>query len=654
VPPRKTAARAARALPTAQSATNYRPRGVAYGAALALIIAFTYVNSLSGAFVLDDQAAIVQNPQIRDLSRLDDILAPVPDSPVAGRPLANLSFALNYAVGGFDVRGYHIVNIALHILCALLVLAVVWRTVARWNTAHDGGLDATGVAVGAALLWGVHPLNSEVVNYLSQRTESLMAVCYLATLYAAIRAAGEPRAVGRTRWEALAVLGGLAGALCKESIATAPLVVAVYDRVFVFDSWRAQWTGRRRLYAGLACTWIVVGLLVADGPRAAVVGFSTGVSPWVYLLNQAQVITQYLQLALWPDALVAFYGWPQPVSLADVAPHVAVVGSLFVLTGIALWKRPAVGFLGVWFFVTLAPASSIVPVSTEVGAERRMYLPLIALAVLAAVAVEAAMTRVLRGQPFSPAAVRVLRLRPAVAVLVAAALLSTLTIARNREYGSPLTLAETIVARRPTAVAHHMLGEELVRAGRHDQAVPHLRAAVEQGNSRARYLLGQVFASRDRHNEAIEQLEAFVRTHRPPKPLVPQWLEPPLAEVVPARFLLGRAYGLRGDWARAAEQGQLILDLVPSHIGARGLLGDAMFARQQWAAAAEHYRAYLQRQPNDTGALMNYGVAQVGLERLDAAVAAFARASEVDPTNARAKELLAMAERDRANLAAAR
>jgi len=123
---------------------------------------------------------------------------------------------------------------------------------------------------------------------------------------------------------------------------------------------------------------------------------------------------------------------------------------------------------------------------------------------------------------------------------------------------------------------------------------------------------------------------------------------------VPARFLLGRAYGLRGEWDRAAEQARLILQLVPGHIGARGLLGDAMFAQQRWAAAAEHYRAYLERQPNDVGALMNYGIAHVGLEQLDAALAAFSRASVLDPANARAKELLALAEQDRARLSAGR
>lgn len=199
-----------------------------------------------------------------------------------------------------------------------------------------------------------------------------------------------------------------------------------------------------------------------------------------------------------------------------------------------------------------------------------------------------------------------------------------------------------------------MLGEELVRAGRVEDAIPHLRAAVAEGNSRARYLLGRVLASREEHDEAVEQLEAFLRTYRPAEPLVPKWLEPPLAEVVPARFLLGRAYGLRGDWDRAEAQARWILDLVPGHVGARVLIADAMFARQQWGAAAEHYRAYLQRQPNDVRALMNYGVTQIGLERLDAAVDAFGRASALEPANARAKELLAMAEQDRASLSAGR
>src|SRR5688500_4056056 len=274
---------------------------------LIVAVALTYANSLGGPFILDDQATIVQNPQIKDLSDVRAVLVPASETPIAGRPLASLTFAVNYAVNGLDVRGYHIVNIALHALCALLLMLVVRRT-----------LDAN-LAFAAALLWAVHPLNSEVVDYISQRTESLMAACYLLTLYAAIRARDERGG----RWTVTAVVSCLAGLACKESMATAPLAVALYDRVFLFESWKAAVQRRAGLYAGLAATWIVAGALVAAGPRAEFAGFSSGVSPWTYLMNQAVVITEYLRLTVWPDSLVIFYGWPVAVGVADVLPSLA-------------------------------------------------------------------------------------------------------------------------------------------------------------------------------------------------------------------------------------------------------------------------------------------------------------------------------------------
>jgi protein O-mannosyl-transferase len=435
-----------------------------------------------------------------------------------------------------------------------------------------------------------------------------------------------------------------AGVFCKESIATAPVMVALFDRVFLFDSWREQWGERRRLYIGLAATWIPLGLLIAAGPRALVVGFSSGVSPWTYLLNQAEVIAHYLRLAVWPDALVAFYGWPSTITLAEALPYVAFIGALLALTGVALWRWPALGFLGAWFFVTLAPASSIVPVATEVGAERRMYLPLIAVSVLAVLAVDAA-ARIATARGDSRSRGRYLA--PLVMTLVAAALLASATVDRNRDYRSPLTLARTIVERRPTAVAHHMLAEQLALVGRYDEAMPHLRQAIALGNSRARYLLAQILVRQNRDADAIEQLEAFVATYQPARPLVPKWLEAPLIDVIPARFLLGRTLGARGDWDGAEAQARAILELVPSHIGAHGMIGDAMFARQQWGAAVEHYGRYLARQPSDSRALINYGIAFIGLEQLDEAIAAFRRASELDPANSTARQMLAMAEQDR-------
>src|SRR5262245_27827145 len=107
-----------------------RPTSATFVRALVITLAIlvTYANSLNGPFILDDNSAVAQNEDIRMLSRLGDVLLPSSDSPVAGRPLVSLSFAVNYAVGGLDVRGYHAVNVALHIVCALLVFGLLRRT----------------------------------------------------------------------------------------------------------------------------------------------------------------------------------------------------------------------------------------------------------------------------------------------------------------------------------------------------------------------------------------------------------------------------------------------------------------------------------------------------------------------------------------------
>jgi tetratricopeptide (TPR) repeat protein len=388
---------------------------------------------------------------------------------------------------------------------------------------------------------------------------------------------------------------------------------------------------------------MLAGVLIAAGPRAAVAGFSSGVSPWTYLMNQAVIITRYLRLAVWPDSLVIFYGWPAPLGALDVLPHLVFILSLAVLTAVGLWRRPAIGFLGAWFFITLAPASSIVPVATEVGAERRMYLPLMALAVLTVVAIDVVWKR---------AAVRRFGPVPLVAAAAAAAALATVTVARNREYASPLTLARTVVERRPSSVAHHILAEHLALAGQREEAVGHLREAIALGDSRARFLLGRLLSEQGSYAEAVQQLEAFIVTSQLPYRLVPRWLEPPITEVMTARLMLGRVLFAQQQWDGAADQATRILDAFPNHSGAHGLRADVLFAREQWGAAADAYREYLRRQPADSAALLNYGITQVALENLDDAIGAFTRAAELDPSNARARRLLALAQEDRARLGA--
>ena len=599
----------------------------------ALVIVFVglgvYWNSLSGPFIFDDQLSIVENSSIREWWRLGQVLFPERELPVAGRPLVNLSFAFNYAAGALDVQGYHLANLAFHIGCALLLFAVVRRTLALPAIAWSFRAGATNLAFAAALLWVVHPLNTEAVDYLTQRTELLMALCYLLTLYAGVRAWGSTRPLA---WQAAAVLSCAVGMACKESMATAPVVVLLYDRVFFFRSFGDALRARWRLYAGLASTWLLLAVLLSPGPRIHSAGFATGVSPWTYLLNQTMMIARYLRLAVWPKSLVLNYGVPLTLTLAGVLPYALIVVLLLVLTLIALVRWPKLGFLGAWFFVTLAPTSSIVPIATEVGAERRMYLPLMALAVLAVFAASRAVD-LLTGTAPSHAE------RPSsssfswIGVLVlaiASTALSVATIGRNREYESSLSLARTVAERYPTGVAHHMLGAELSRTGIHDEAVSQLRQALP-GDPKASYTLGVELFRQGKLNEAIDAFQKFVRE------------QPMLLEVLSARDLMGQAFARQQQWPQTVEQYRILLTMRPASVDYRGHLAESLFHQQAFKEAAAEYEQYLLSRPRDVGALTSMGIALVALDREDEAITAFRRVVDIDGRDGDARKNLANA-----------
>lgn len=157
---------------------------------LVLVTAAAYSNSFGGPFLFDDEPSIVDNPTIRRLWPIDRVLDPPPYClTVVGRPFANLTLAANYAWGGLDVRGYHAVNLAIHILAALALYGIVRRTLLLPQMPAALQSGAASLALAVAALWTVHPMQTESVTYIVQRTESLLGLCYLVTLYAALRSA---------------------------------------------------------------------------------------------------------------------------------------------------------------------------------------------------------------------------------------------------------------------------------------------------------------------------------------------------------------------------------------------------------------------------------------------------------------------------------
>ena len=159
--------------------------------------AVVYSNSLSAPFIFDDQIAIVENPAIRSLS---GAWTQPHNTPLAGRPVAGFTFALNFAANDVDAAAYRATNIAIHIACALLLFGLVRRTLALPRLEPRVGGAASDLAFASALLWVVHPLTTDAVTYITQRTESLMALCYLLTLYASLRSRIDDRrsTIGRS------------------------------------------------------------------------------------------------------------------------------------------------------------------------------------------------------------------------------------------------------------------------------------------------------------------------------------------------------------------------------------------------------------------------------------------------------------------------
>jgi tetratricopeptide (TPR) repeat protein len=582
--------------------------------------AATYWNSLGGPFIWDDQIAIVTNHTIQHLWPLSDALRPPRETPVAGRPIVNLSFAINYAMGGLSETGYHIANIAVHIICALLLFGIVRRTLEK----RSGGVfHADATALIASLLWMLHPLQSDAVDYITQRTESLMALFFLLTLYCAIRArrAGPAQTV---KWHLASILACACGMASKESMVTAPAIVLLYDRAFEFDSIGEAIRARKCLYLGLAATWLELGALEWGQPRSTV-GTSTTVSAWTYLLNQVQMIARYLRLSVWPGPLVLDYGLPRAVAIREVIPAALVVMPLLIASGVALVRWPRIGFLAAAFFLTLAPTSSVIPITSEVGAERRMYLPFAALAVLAAVALR----RSVEGAGANGSRTRRTRIAGSLTAIVLAAL-AVRTVYRNAEYATPLGLWRTVVERRPHGRARMALATEMLAAGDHAGALEYLREAVRDFPD-ARFGFGTELIVDGKTDEGIAELGQFIA------------VQPSNLNRLPARTLLGQAVWSQGRLGEAAEQFRSILKIAPTNDSVRMDLADVLSTQKRYDEATVEYRALLASQPNNSTIETRLAANLMGSGRRSEAIDQLQKALQLDPGSALVHRALAEA-----------
>jgi tetratricopeptide (TPR) repeat protein len=556
-----------------------RPSPALVVLALAIAAWFAYSTSFAGVFVFDDKFAIVDNPNIRALWPLTRAMSAPAEMPVSARPVASLTLAINYALAPADARdvmspggpdaaagtaerffrnvwGYHFVNLALHLLAALALFGVVRRTLLSDRLRLRFGAASESLAFAAALLWLVHPLLTDAVTYVTQRTEVLLGLFYFLTLYCAIRATDPSVADARRRWWTVASVAACAlGMGSKQTMVTAPFIVVLWDWLFAPDPPRrifARW----RLYAGLAGTWLILGALVAHERWPHSIGFNReGWTPWTYLLTQTGVIVHYLRLSLVPARLVIDYdGWPMAHSVLEVAPYAALLAVLGGATVFALVRRRPWGFLGAWSFALLAPSSSVLPLASEIAAERRMYVTLASVIVLMVVGTYWVWQRMV-GRLVADARLR--RTVGAVAAVVvvggAALALAVSTRARNRDYWSEERILRDAVEKRPdNPRARLNYGVELSLVKRFEEAERELREAVrlKDTSSPAHGNLGSVLCALGRLDEGVSHIERALA------------LDP---DYRPAYGNLAEAYGALGRREMATKYFTLAVNAEPDN-----------------------------------------------------------------------------------------
>jgi tetratricopeptide (TPR) repeat protein len=584
-------------------------------AVITVVVLWAWLPSLDAGFVFDDRPGITENVSIRSWGA---VLAPPSGSPLSGRPVANITLALNHQLG-HGPAGYHATNVGIHLAAALVLLGVARPTLLAGGRLSRRASDA--IAFSIALIWAVHPLTTGSVTYVVQRVESLMGLFFLTTLYCAIRADSSRGFAG---WRVAAITACAFGMATKEVMITAPVLVWLWFVVFRGAPGNPLVDGERRvLYVGLAATWTILVGLVATGTEATTALASAltsersmGWTSWNYLLTQAGVVVHYLRLAVVPDPLVLdYYGWPRAASVADVWPQAVMLVLAVTATGCGLSRRHWTAYCGAWVFLILAPTSSLLPIPTEIAAEHRMYLPLVGVIALGTGGLYAAARRTLRQdvrERYAP-----------LAVLVAAGVLTLpaaqATRARAADYRDEATIwLDTLTKRPDNARARINYGIQLMAAGRYSEAEQQMRSAEHlfsdpETQAQVHVQLGAALCAQGRCGEGRPHLERALE------------LDPDIAD---ADVVLAQAFSESGDWERSLFYFRRAVKQHPDNplllARAAWLLATApdISLRDPEYAETLASRAVQLTNAQDVGALESLAAAYAAQGRVDEAVSA--------------------------------
>jgi len=597
------------------------PKGFTWlsAAILFAVGCLVYSNTLQVPFYFDDIQNIRDSKAIHitELS-LKQLSSAVSDASSRNRPLANLSFALNYYFHQQLLPGYHFVNIGIHLLAALFLYLLLVTTFSL-PTANVSG-NPRLIALLAALLWLTHPIQTQSVTYIVQRMTSLAGMLYLVSLFCYAQGRIRQKEARRSlRWFCTAAVTGMLSLTAKENAVTLPFFILLYEFYF-FRNLDRQWLKKTLPWLAAILTIIIVaGYLFTHGHPLQTItesyhyrDFSLGQR----LLTESRVVFFYLSLLLYPhpSRLSLDHAFPLSHSLIQPLTTIPALGGLLLLLVIAVAvvkKERLLSFAILWFLGNLFLESSFL--GLELVFEHRLYLPsMFILALLPMLAF------------------RLKRLQTSLIAVIAIAivLFSCWTYQRNDTWRDPITFHQDIVNKAPGKPRpHYNLGLALGNAGRFAEAIPELTRALEleprllMAHSR----LAQAYSSISRDDLAIFHYnKVLAMTPNDPATLA----------------AIGILYGKRGNLPMAKESFEKALLSTPDDAATLLNLGTVLHQQGDTEAALRLYQQSLQINPDNAKANSNLGFIYLSIQNYELAEKYLRQALKIDPSLANTQRAL--------------
>jgi Flp pilus assembly protein TadD len=580
---------------------------------LAVVVFGIYSNTLQNPFVLDDIRSIQHNSHIR-VNRLnfEAIKRAGFEGPLPQRPLANISFALNFYVHQLDVAGYHVLNILIHIACGLFLYLLV-KTTLNSPALRTRSHPYAWTPLLTTVIWLVHPIQIQSVTYVVQRMNSLAAMFYVLSLLLYARARQtEQRLPGYALFAGCIISGTLALG-SKEIAATLPAIILLYEWYFLQDlSW--IWLKRRlALIAAVVAVIALVGLSYLDFQPLEKILNSYGGRDFTVIqrvLTEFRVIVFYISLILLPHPARLNLDHHVTVShsLFDPITTVPAIGFIAGLVVLALYtarRQRLMSFCFLWYLGNLIIESSVI--GLEIIFEHRNYLPSMFLILMVVMPVDRFIRR-----PGAKAG-----------ILAAVALVLCIwTYDRNALWRDPVTLWRDCAAKSPNkARPHNNLGAALARRGSFAEAVVNYRKVLllKPDYAEAHYGLGAIRQRQGRFESAQRHYVDALNS----KPDYPE-----------AHHNLGVLLYRQGRLQAAVEHYRAALRIKADYAQAHNNLGAAFDDLGQIDRALYHYREALKIEPNLAGAHNNLGIALAMQGDLKAAISHFSEALRINPDDA--------------------